>query len=65
MDQDPVVPLPRIGPESGRVRVVGVESEPLTAEQEAAAVRALSTLICGKAMIGTAANGRSRRGCTR
>jgi hypothetical protein len=45
LDQDLVVPLPRIGPESGRVRVVGVESEPLTAEQEAAAVRALSALI--------------------
>lgn len=45
MGQDPVVRLPRIGPESGRVRVVGVEAEPLTAEQEAAAVRALSTLI--------------------
>lgn len=45
MDQDPVVPLSRVSPESGRVRVVGVASEPLTAEQEAAAVRALSTLI--------------------
>lgn len=40
-----MVPLPRVSPESGPVRVVGVESEPLTAEQEAAAVRALSRLI--------------------
>src|SRR5437899_917447 len=44
----PVIPLPRVSPENptsgpaGRVRVVGVESEPLTAEQEAAAVRTLA-----------------------
>lgn len=46
MDHDSLVPAPRVSPEnSGRVRVVGVESEPLTAEQETAAVRALSRLI--------------------
>jgi hypothetical protein len=45
LDHDPVIPLPRVSPESGPVQVVGVESEPLTAEQETAAVRALSRLI--------------------
>lgn len=45
LDHDSLVPLPRVSPESGQVRVVGVESEPLTVEQETAAVRALSRLI--------------------
>lgn len=45
LDHDSLIPLPRVSPESGPVRVVGVESEPLTAEQETAAVRALSRLI--------------------
>jgi hypothetical protein len=45
LDHDSLIPLPRVSPETGRVRVVGVESEPLTAEQETAAVRALSRLI--------------------
>jgi hypothetical protein len=45
LDHDSLIPLPRVSPESGLVRVVGVESEPLTADQETAAVRALSRLI--------------------
>lgn len=46
MDHGAVVPLPRRSPErSGRVVVVAVESIPLSPEQEAAAVRALATLI--------------------
>ena len=45
LDQDPLIPSPRTSPENGRIRVVGVESEPLTDEQMAAAIRALSRLI--------------------
>jgi hypothetical protein len=45
LDQGPSIPSPRTSPENGRIRVVGVESEPLTDEQMAAAIRALSRLI--------------------
>jgi hypothetical protein len=49
LDQDPPIPLPRKAPDDlpggGRVRVMGVESEQLTAEQMTDAVRALSRLI--------------------
>lgn len=45
LDQDPLIPSPRTSPENGLIRVVGVESEPLTDEQMAAAIRALSRLI--------------------
>lgn len=45
LDQGPLVPSPRASSENGRVRVVGVESEPLTDEQMTAAIRALSGLI--------------------
>lgn len=45
LDQGPLVPSPRASSDAGRVRVVGVESEPLTEEQATAAIRALSGLI--------------------
>lgn len=45
LDQGPSVPSPRASSENERVRVVGVESEPLTDEQMTAAIRALSGLI--------------------
>jgi hypothetical protein len=45
LDHDSVIPLPRVSPENGPVRVVGVESEPMTAEQQTAAVRALARMI--------------------
>lgn len=45
LDQGPLIPSPRSSSDNGLIRVVGVESEPLTDEQMAAAIRALSRLI--------------------
>lgn len=45
LDQDPLIPSPRTSSENGRIRVVGVESEPLSDEQMTAAIRVLSRLI--------------------
>lgn len=45
LDQGPLIPSPRTSSDHGRIRVVGVESEPLTDEQMTAAIRALSRLI--------------------
>ena len=42
MDQ---IPSPRTSSDNERIRVVGVESEPLTDEQMTAAIRVLSRLI--------------------
>jgi hypothetical protein len=45
LDQGPAIPSPRTSSDNERIRVVGVESEPLTDEQMTAAIRALSRLI--------------------